>query len=88
MTINQLIKQLEQYKKDYGGDTPVVLSADTEGNAYSTLEGSDGENNRSICPIMNDNDKVIGVCLWPWVEGFDQPEDACYASKPRKEEVK
>ena len=81
MTINQLIKQLQQYKKDYGGDIPVVLSADTEGNAYSTMEGSDGVNNRSICPIMNSTDKVIGVCLWPWVEGFDQPEDACYASK-------
>lgn len=81
MTLQELIKQLQQYKKDYGGDIPVVLSADTEGNYYSTMEGSEGANNRSICPIMNATDKVIGVCLWPFVEGFNKPEDACYASK-------
>ena len=42
MTVNQLIKRLKEVDKEFGGggETPVILSADDEGNGFGTIEGS------------------------------------------------
>jgi hypothetical protein len=38
MTIDSLIKWLENYKKAFGGDKEVLVSGDPEGNDYRTID--------------------------------------------------
>ena len=85
MTLDQLIKHLEEYKKAYGGDKPVVLSTDPEGNSFSTLDPNpDIQHNYSLAYIPGDRKgEVKGICIWPYEEGFSTDEEACKASKGR-----
>lgn len=38
MKLKELIKHLQSIKAKYGGDLEVVLSSDSEGNSFSTLD--------------------------------------------------
>lgn len=68
MKIKQLIKRLQGIEKKYG-DIPVILSSDEEGNSYSSIdsEWSFG----SITDEENNPDKVIGVCIYPFENFWD-----------------
>lgn len=70
MTVNDLIKILKKYQKE-NGNAPVVLSSDTEGNSYGTTDRQ-----TSHMPVCDSKDKLIGVCLFPFEEGFYEPEEA------------
>ena len=72
MTIKELIEELTQFGLRYGLDKPVVMSVDAEGNSYSTLEHND-----CLSTVEDENNKVIGACIWPWDEGFYDYVDAC-----------
>lgn len=87
MTVSELIKELQKIKKYCGGDIKIVLSSDSEGNSYSTLDKSyslvrDMEDS-IIClykgPQIKEKlmeQKVIGVCLFPFEEGYESAENA------------
>ena len=65
MKISELKQYLSRVEKEFG-DLPVVISCDSEGNSYGTLN-----KNGSLCEVMNDKGtKVVGVCLYPFEEGF------------------
>lgn len=75
MKVNDLVKTLQGYVDKYGEDLEVVVSSDEEGNSYSTITRG------SVCEcrtdIYDENAKVCGVIIYPWVEGFETPEEAC-----------
>ena len=67
MKISELKQYLSRVEKEFG-DLPVVVSCDSEGNGYGTLN-----KNGSLRKVMVMNDKgikVVGVCLYPFEEGF------------------
>lgn len=67
MKISELKQYLNRVEKKFG-DLPVVISRDSEGNSFGTLN-----KNGSLCEVMTTNDKgikVVGVCLYPFEEGF------------------
>lgn len=72
MTIKELIKELKDVQKRVG-NVPVVLSSDEEGNSYSTLN----KGSVSYAVDFNNKNRVVGVILYPWTEGFDDPVNAC-----------
>lgn len=57
MTLNELIQKLEEIRGAMGGDLPVVLSADSEGNSYGTLDAD--------CSFENYPDAII---IYPYAE--------------------
>ena len=66
MKLNDLIKVLQEIKKDIG-NVPVVLSSDTEGNSWGTLKEP-----LSFCRLQDDESgKTLGIGLYPYAEGFD-----------------
>lgn len=96
MEIKKLIKVLQMWEKEYG-NIQVVMSTDSEGNSYSTLEDRfsfspvrDGEDDfigrmiaekklnsmtkeeKEFC----DKAKIVGICLYPFGEGFETAEEA------------
>lgn len=75
MLLNDLIKHLQLVQKDYG-NVPVVLSTDSEGNSFGTTDKQ-----ISVCPVMNNKDKVIGVAIFPFEEGYYEVEDAIKESR-------
>lgn len=76
MLLNDLIKHLQLVQKDLG-NVPVILSSDTEGNGYGTLKAP-----YSFCATDNrDGTKVIGLCLFPFNEGYYEAEDAIKESR-------
>ena len=76
MTVGQLIEELTQFGLRYGLNKPVVMSVDTEGNSYSTLEHND-----CLSEVEDENGKIVGACIWPWNEGFDDYVEACTGNK-------
>lgn len=76
MKVSELIEELTQFGLRYGLDKPVVMSVDAEGNSFSTLEHND-----CLSTAENEKGKVIGACIWPWNEGFDDYADACTGNK-------
>lgn len=76
MTINGLIKVLQDFKKQHG-DVPVIMSSDTEGNSFSTLDPR-----FSPCQVLNDtSDKTIGLCLYPYHEHLEDMVEAINMSQ-------
>lgn len=78
MKINDLMARLISIQKDYG-NVPVVLSTDSEGNSYGTLN-----ENGSLRKVMVMNDKgikVVGICLYPFEEGFYDVIEAVQADR-------
>lgn len=71
MTVRELTNKLLEFEKKYGKDIPVILSSDSEGNAFNTTDARS-----SLCPVANDNHKVIGICVFPYKEGFRELEEA------------
>lgn len=53
MNIKTLIKHLQLLKNDYGDELEVVLSSDSEGNSYSTIDKF------SICTVFENEDNFI-----------------------------
>lgn len=79
MTINELIKVLCEAKKQYG-NVPVILSADTEGNGFGTLDKQ-----TSLCPVLDETEtEVIGLCLFPFIEHCYDMQEAIYEHNKRK----
>ena len=71
MKISELIKKLEISIKEFG-DLPIIVSADSEGNSFGTL------NTRSICLIQDfDTSEPKGICLYPFADGFCDADRAC-----------
>jgi len=65
MTLDKLIKILQEIKKEVG-NVPVVLSSDSEGNSWGTLKAP-----TSFCLVRNlEGDKVQGLGIYPFAEGF------------------
>lgn len=80
MTVKELIEELRGYGSVYGFNKPVVMSVDTEGNSFSTLQHKD-----CITPVENEETgAVYGVCIWPFAEGFYEATDACKYKKEEK----
>lgn len=77
MLINDLIKTLADISSKHG-NIPVVLSSDSEGNSFGTLNEKGSIMIVENFPISN---QVIGVCLSPWHEGIDTCEEACKLEK-------
>ena len=75
MKINDLMTRLISIQKDYG-NVPVVLSTDSEGNSFGTTDKQ-----ISVCPIMNNEDKVIGVAIFPFEEGYYDSIEAVQADR-------
>ena len=71
MKVQELIDELTQFGKRYGMGKKVVISVDTEGNSYSTLEHND------CLTIVDENKRVLGCCLFPFAEGFANAVEAC-----------
>lgn len=66
MTLDKLIKILQEIKKEVG-NVPVVLSSDSEGNSFGTLNAP-----LSFCKLQDDySDKILGLGIYPYAEGFD-----------------
>ena len=78
MKVKEMIKKLQEYVDKYGEDLEIVHSADEEGNAYSTIEPG------SLALVLDNpegrNNHPVGVCIYPWEEGFEYAEQACLAS--------
>lgn len=77
MLINDLIKKLADISSQHG-NIPVVLSSDSEGNSFGTLNEKGSIMIVENFPVSN---QVIGVCLSPWYEGIDTCEEACKLEK-------
>lgn len=75
MKINDLMTRLISIQKDYG-NVPVVLSTDSEGNSFGTTDKQ-----ISVCPVMNNKDKVIGVAIFPFEEGYYDSIEAVQADR-------
>ena len=75
MTIKQLITKLEEQLKETG-DVPVILAADSEGNEYGTTNLK-----HTLCPIMDNDDRVIGLALFPWEEHIMDADEACFRDR-------
>lgn len=75
MKINDLMTRLISIQKDYG-NVPVVLSTDSEGNRFGTTDKQ-----ISVCPVMNNKDKVIGVAIFPFEEGYYDSIEAVQADR-------
>ena len=75
MKLNEFIETLQVIKKDYG-NVPVVLSTDSEGNSFGTTDKQ-----ISVCPVMNNKDKVIGVAIFPFEEGYYNSIEAVQADR-------
>jgi len=79
MNITELIEVLQNFKKQHG-DVPVIMSSDTEGNEFSTLD-----KRFSPCQVLNDtSDKTIGLCLYPHYEHLEDMVEAINMSKRSK----
>lgn len=71
MTIKEVIKELRKQAKFVGENSQVVLSSDSEGNSYSTLDV------RSFWPCYEEETReVIGLVIIPFEEGFQEAEEA------------
>lgn len=76
MKVKELVYELNKIIAHYGNDLDMVLSCDEEGNSFSTLSDlSIGLVRKSSDDYNSD---VVGVVLYPWEEGFRNPEDACH----------
>lgn len=91
MTVNELLKVMQEIKKVHGGSIKVVLSKDEEGNEFSGLDiryslhlvrknedsifNEEGLSNLARLDKLN-KQEVIGVCLFPYFEGYETPEEA------------
>lgn len=65
MKLNELIKVLQEIKKELG-NVPVIISSDSEGNSFGTLKAP-----YSFCQVRNiEGDKVLGLGLYPFADGF------------------
>lgn len=53
-TIDDLIKELEEYKKTLGGGAAVVMSQDEEGNAYGDILMLDSDNTKQFLEYCDD----------------------------------
>lgn len=75
MTIKELITELNKISTEFGDDLKVIISTDEEGNSYSTID----RRSLSIVDKTAGDDKLeaIGVVIYPWIEGFEDPCDAC-----------
>lgn len=62
MRISEVIAELEQAKSEIG-DAPVVMSSDTEGNDYSTIQKD------SFC--IGENERMLRI--YPYNERIDDP---------------
>lgn len=96
ITLDEVIKVLQDYKRRFGGDIKVVVSSDSEGNSFGTL------GDWSFCPVCEDEDelirvalengykqldkllkpqKEIGICIFPHEEGYETAEQAVKQEK-------
>lgn len=76
MTIERLIKTLQEIKKEIG-NVPVVMANDSEGNNWGTLKAP-----LSFCRLTNnEGDKVLGLGLFPYDEYLEDYEDAIMLSR-------
>lgn len=65
MKLNELIETLQEIKKEIG-NVPVVLSSDSEGNSFGTLNAP-----LSFCKLQDDDSgKILGLGIYPYAEGF------------------
>lgn len=78
MKISELIKALQEAQKECG-DVPVILSSDSEGNDFGTLDKY-----TSVCPVLDKTEtNKIGVCLFPFIDHCEDMLSAVSFS-PRK----
>lgn len=76
MTLKELIAALQAIKKDIG-NVPVVLASDSEGNSWGTLNAQ-----HSFCCVRNiEGDKVLGLGIYPFADGFYDGVEALQAYK-------
>lgn len=75
MTIKELITELNKISAEFGDGLKVIVSTDGEGNEYSTID----KRSLSIVDKTAGDNKLeaIGVVIYPWIEGFKNPCDAC-----------
>ena len=78
MTLAELITRLQKIKKELG-NVPVILSSDSEGNSFGTLEKQ-----YSFFRSVNlEGDKVLGLIIYPYVDGCCDEYEAFRASKEK-----
>lgn len=79
MKLNELIETL-QYIEEEIGNVPVVVSSDSEGNSWGTLQAP-----HSFCRALNlEGDKVLGLGIYPFADGFSDEFEAIKASKKKR----
>ena len=71
MKISELIETLKHIEEEIG-NVPVVLSCDSEGNSWGTLQAPHSFRLvRSSCLVRNlKGDKVLGLTIYPFADGF------------------
>lgn len=79
MKLCELIETL-QYIEEEIGNVPVVVSSDSEGNSWGTLQAP-----HSFCRALNlEGDKVLGLGIYPFADGFSDEFEAIKASKKKR----
>lgn len=71
MKISELIETLKHIEEEVG-NVPVVLSSDSEGNSWGTLQAPNSFRLvRSSYLVRNlEGDKVLGLGIYPFADGF------------------
>lgn len=65
MKISELIETLKHIEEEIG-NVPVVLSSDSEGNSWGTLQAP-----HSFCLVRKSaSNKVLGLGIYPFADGF------------------
>lgn len=72
MNINEAIELLESLKEEYGGEMPLYVSKDAEGNKFRPLDNEYSamiDTGDEIRPFDEDEDdgdeEIVALSLWP-----------------------